>query len=443
MAAYAGPMNPYLEVLVILVLILINGFLSMSEMALVAARKARLRQLVDHGDARAAKALALVESPGRMLSTVQVGITLIAILTGVFGGATLANRLAVLLERWSLLAPYAQPVSLTLVVLVITYLSLILGELAPKRIALNGAERIARLVAPVMVFLSRIVSPLVRFLGASTDLVLHIIGARPSSETPVSDEEVRILIEQGTESGVFEPIEEEIVGQLFRLSDLSVDALLTPRTEVAWLDVKDSPEEIAAKLTSYTHSRFPVADGSLDNVVGLVLVKDLFAQTLVGQNLELRNVMQQPLFIPDSMPALEALERLRQTRTHIAMIIDEYGGLEGLVTLADFVEAIIGEVPDVGDIDQPDVVRRADGSYLLDGMTPIDRFQQLFDIEELPDENEGYYQTVGGFVMSMLGRVPTAGDNFDWNQLRLEVMDMDGRRVDKVLVSLLPMEDEG
>lgn len=436
-------MNPYLEVLIILVLILTNGFLAMSEMALVASRKVRLKQLVDQGDARAAKALALVESPGRMLSTVQVGITLIAILTGVFGGATLANRFALVLGRWPPLAPYAQPVSLTLVVLIITYLSLILGELAPKRIALNGAERIARLVAPVMDFLSRLVSPLVRFLSASTELVLRIIGAKASGDTPVSDEEVRILIEQGTESGVFEPIEEEIVGQLFRLSDLSVDALLTPRTEIAWLDVADSPEEIAAKLATYAHSRFPVADGSLDNVVGLVLVKDLFALTLVGQPLELRNVMQPPLFIPDSMSALEALERLRQTRTHIAMIIDEYGGLEGLVTLADFVEAIIGEVPDVGDLDEPDVVRRADGSYLLDGMTPIDRFQELFDIRELPDENEGYYQTVGGFVMSMLGRVPISGDHFDWNQLRLEVMDMDGRRVDKVLVSLLPMEDEG
>ncbi len=435
-------MNPLFEVLTILLLILINGFLSMSEMALVASRKVRLKQLVEEGDTRAEKALRLVESPGRMLSTVQVGITLISILTGVFGGATLADRIAVVLVRWPPIAPYARAVSLFFVVLSITYLSLILGELAPKRIALNGAERIARRVAPVMDVLSKMVSPLVSFLSASTDLVLRIIGAKASSETPVSDEEVRILIEQGTESGVFEPIEEEIVGQLFRLSDLTVDALLTPRTEVSWLDLQDTPAEIAEKLRNTAHSRFPVADGSLDNVVGLVLVKDLFALALVGRELELRSVMQPPLFIPDSMPALEALERLRQTRTHIAMIIDEYGGLEGLVTLADFVEAIIGEVPDVGDLDDPDVVRRSDGSYLLDGMTPIDRFQELFDIRELPDENEGYYQTVGGFVMSMLGRVPTAGDSFDWSQLRFEVMDMDGRRVDKVLVALLPQEGD-
>ena len=436
-------MNPYIEILIILLLILINGFLSMSEMALVASRKARLKQAVDEGDERAGKALALVESPGRMLSTVQVGITLISILTGVFGGATLADRIAVVLMRWPFIAPYARPVSLTFVVLIITYLSLILGELAPKRIALNGAERIARLVAPIMTVLARMVSPLVGFLNASTELVLRLIGAKVSTESPVSDEEVRILIEQGTQSGVFDPIEEEIVGQLFRLSDLPVDALLTPRTEVAWLDVSDTTAEIAEKLTTYAHSRFPVADGSLDNVVGLVLVKDLFAMTLMGKELDLRSVMQPPLFIPDSMPAFEALERLRQTRTHIAMIIDEYGGLEGLVTLSDFVEAIIGEVPDVGDLDNPDVVRRPDGSYLLHGMLAVDRFQELFDIKELPDENEGYYQTVGGFVMSMLGRVPNTGDSFDWNnQLRLEVMDMDNRRVDKVLVTLLAM-DEG
>ncbi len=435
-------MNPYLEVITILVLVLINGFLSMSEMALVAARKARLKQFVEQGDVRAGKALALVESPGLMLSTVQVGITLISILTGVFGGATLANRLAALLESWPLVAPYAHAVSLTFVVLTITYLSLILGELAPKRIALNGAERIARMVAPLMTILAWVVSPLVRFLSASTDLVLRAIGVSVSTETPVSDEEVRILIEQGTESGVFEPIEEEIVGQLFRLSDLNVGALLTPRTEIAWLDLNDSAEEIATTLSSFSHSRFPVADGSLDKVVGLVLVKDLFAQTLVGQPLELREVMQSPLFIPDSTPAFEALERLRQTRTHIAMIIDEYGGLEGLVTLSDFVEAIIGEVLDVGDPEDPDVVRRADGSYLLDGLTPIDRFQELFDIKEMPAENEGYYQTVGGFVMTMLGRVPTTGDVFDWNQMHMEVMDMDGRRVDKVLVSLVPTRDD-
>jgi putative hemolysin len=292
-----------------------------------------------------------------------------------------------------------------------------------------------------MAGLSRLTQPLVRFLSASTDLVLRLAGVKPDADLPVTDEEVRILLEQGTESGVFEPIEEEIVEQLFRLSDLSIGALLTPRTEVEWLDIHESAEEIAAKLRGNNHSRYPVADGDLDEVIGVVLVKDLFTSTLSGQPLDLRSVMQPPLFIPDSMSALEVLERLRQTRTHIALIIDEYGGLEGIVTLADFVEAIIGEVPDVGESSEPEVVERADGTFLLDGMMPIDRFQQQFEIKELPHEGEGYYQTVGGFVMSTLGRVPTAGDLFEWQHVRLEVIDMDGRRVDKVLLTLLSERD--
>lgn len=435
-------MRPYYELLVILGLIIANGFLSMSEMALVSARKVRLRQQAEEGDKRAAKALALAEAPGSMLSTVQVGITLIGILTGVFGGGALAARLAALLERIPALAPYASAIGVTLVVVLITFLSLILGELVPKRIALNGAERIAILVAPLMAFLSRLTAPLVRVLNWASDGVLQLLGQHTLDTTPVSDEEVRILIEQGAESGVFEPIEEEIVGQLFRLSDLNIGALLTPRTDVAWLDLNGTPDEITERIRANNHSRFPVADGDLDNVVGMVLVKDLLAATLAGKPLELRALMQPPLFIPDSMPALEALERLRQTRTHVALIIDEYGGLEGLVTLADFVEAIIGEVPDMGEVSVPDYVQRPDGSFLLDGMMPIDRFEKLFEIRDMPAETEGYFQTVGGFVMSILGRVPSAGDVFEWQRLQIEVMDMDGRRVDKVLVTLLPIEGD-
>jgi putative hemolysin len=433
-------MRIFLEFFILLVLILANGFLSMAEMALVSARKVRLRQQAEGGDGRSAKALELAESPSRFLSTVQIGITLIGILTGAVGGATLSSSLAPYFGNIPILAPYASAISVVFVVVITTYLSLILGELAPKRIALNGAERIARLVAPVMGVLTTLAQPLVHLLSMSTDFVLRVVGVKPNADLPVSDEEVRILIEQGTESGVFEPIEEEIVEQLFRLSDLSINALLTPRTEVAWLDIHDTPEVIAAKLRTNNHSRYLVAEDDLDNVIGVVLVKDLFSTTLSGAPLELRSVMQPPLFIPDSMSAFEVLERLRQTRTHIALIIDEYGGLEGIVTLADFVEAIIGEVPDVGESNDPEVVERADGTFLLDGMMPIDRFQQQFEVKELPHESEGYYQTVGGFVMSTLGRVPAAGDLFRWQHVQLEVVDMDGRRVDKVLLTLLPEE---
>lgn len=427
-------MRDSLELVIVLMLILVNGLLSMSEMAVVSARKARLQQRIDDGDRRARLALQMAESPSRMLSTVQIGITLIGILTGAFGGATLASSLAGLMDRWPVLQPYSAAISVTVVVVIMTYLSLVLGELAPKRLALNNAEAIACWVAPLMDFLSKLARPLERILSYSTDRVLHLIGVRQRDDSPVTEEEVRILIGQGTVVGVFEPIEEEIVGQVFRLSDLNIGALLTPRVEIAWLDIDDSPEEIREKILASGHSRYPVAEGDLDHVLGLVLAKDLLARTISGQPPDLKTVLQQPLFIPDSMAALEALERLRQTRTHIALVIDEYGGVEGLVTLTDFVEAILGDVPDMGEVQHEDVVRRDDGSYLLDGMLPIDRFQELFEIRDLPEENEGYYQTVGGFVMTMLGRVPNAGDVFNWNDLRVEVMDMDGRRVDKVLV---------
>lgn len=429
-----------LDLVIVFALIAANGFLSMAEMALVSARKVRLRQLADEGDATAATALRLAEEPGQFLSTVQIGITLVGILIGFFGGAALSAPLANLLAGYAPLARWAQPISIFVVVSIVTFFSLVLGELAPKRLALNNAERIARRVAPFMAVLSRLTRPLVRLLNASTDGVLRLLGVKPSTDKLVTDEEVRVLLEQGAEVGIFEPIEEEIVGQLFRLSDLSVGALLTPRTDITWLNVSDSPEMVREKLSASNYSRYPLADGDLDNVIGLVLVKDLFAAGMRGEAVDLRAVMQPALFIPDSMPALEALERLRQTRTHVALVIDEYGGLEGLVTLADFVEAIIGEVPDSDDEHDPEIVRRPDGSFLVDGMLAIDRFQELFEIKELPEEDEGYYKTVGGFVMSRLGRVPVVGDLFDWRRLRLEVMDMDGRRVDKVLVALLPEE---
>jgi putative hemolysin len=434
-------MNFYVELAILLALILANGFLSMSEMALVAARKSRLHQYAEEGDQQARLALEVAESPSRMLSTVQIGITLIGILTGAFGGAALAASLASVLASWPALAPYSSVISVVVVVVVTTYLSLVLGELAPKRLALNSAEAIAMRVARVMLILSTLTRPLERILSASTEFVLRLLRVPTTNEQPITDEEVRILIEQGAEKGVFEPIEEEIVGQVFRLSDLNISALLTPRTDITWLDINDSYEEMRAKILASNHSRYPVAEGDLDHVIGLAMAKDLLARAIAGEDLNLHIVLQSPLFIPDTMPALEVLERMRTTRTHIALVIDEYGGLEGLVTLTDFVEAIIGAIPDMGETPNEEIFRREDGTFLVDGMLPIDRFQESFGIRELPEESEGYYQTVGGFVMTMLGRVPTPGDIFEWGGLRVEVMDMDGRRVDKVLVTPAPIPE--
>ncbi len=422
------------EILIILTLILVNGLFAMSEMAVVSARKVRLQQAADAGNKGARAALELAAEPTRFLSTVQIGITLIGIFAGAYGGAFLAEELALLLDQVSWLQPYSHSVSVGGVVLIITYLSLVLGELTPKRLALNNAERIAGIIAPPMRLLARIASPIVRFISASTDLMLRLLGVEDSGELPVTEEEIKIMIGQGTQVGVFEPIEEQMVGQVFRLSDRTVSALITPRREIVWLDIEDSPAEIRNTILESGYSRYPVAHGTLDDVAGVVAIKDLLTQSWRGQELDLHAVLQPVMFVPEGLPAFDMLERFRVMRSQIALVIDEYGSLQGLVTINDILEAIVGDLPEADDVFDPEVVRREDGSWLLDGMLPVDEFMELFGIREMPADTEGYYQTVGGFVMTMLGRIPTVGDHFDWQKLHIEVVDMDERRVDKVLV---------
>ncbi|CAN5647013.1 hemolysin family protein [soil metagenome] len=409
----------------------------MSEMALVSARKIRLQQRAEEGDVGAKAALTLAESPGNFLSTVQIGITLVGILAGTVGGATLAARLTEPLGRIPLLGPYAQGLSVGIAVLGITYLSLVVGELAPKRLALNHAEGISTAIAPFMSTLAWLMAPIVRVLGVSTDLILWLIGSRAVAESAVTEEDVRTLIEQGTQVGVFEPLEEEIVDQVFRLSDRTVNALLTPRIDIVWLDIKDPPEKITEKVIDSGFSFFPVAEEDLDHVLGLVSIKSLLAQSLKGQPLHLESVLQSALFLPDSTPALVVVERLKENYAHMALVIDEHGGLEGLVTINDILAAIVGDIPEAGELVEAQVIQREDGSWLIDGMMQIDEFQELLEIKELPEAVEDHYQTVGGLVMAMLGRIPSSGDYFEWEGYRLEVMDMDLRRVDKVLVARL------
>lgn len=427
--------NIALELFFIFLLLIANGVFAMSELAIVSARKSRLEQRAESGDRRARAALNLAEAPNDFLSAVQIGITLIGILAGVVGGGTITDALNSLLARIPGLAPYSRPLSVGVVVLFITYLSLVIGELAPKRIALHNPEAIARAVAPFMSALARLTGPAVSILSGSTNLVLRLLNLSPSDEPLVTEADVRTMIEQGTQEGTFEPIEEEIVGQVFRLSDRTVSALFTPRTDIIWLNLDDPPEVIKQEVIESGHARYPVAQDNLDNVIGLVSAQALLAQSLAGQELDLRSIIQPALFIPETTPALVVVERLKQTRSHIALVIDEYGGVEGLVTLDDILTAIVGDIPDADEPSEPEAVQREDGSWLVDGMFQIDEFQDLFEIETLPNVGEGYYQTVGGLVMAMLGRIPTPGDNFEWAGHRLEVMDMDGRRVDKVLVS--------
>ncbi|MBE9038669.1 hemolysin family protein [aff. Roholtiella sp. LEGE 12411] len=423
-----------LEILIVLVLIIANGIFSMSEMAVVSARKVRLQQLANQGDAKAQAALKLAESPNQFLSTVQVGITLIGILTGAFGGATIANRLEVYVRLVPFLARYSEPISFGIVVLIITYLSLIVGELVPKRLALNNPERIAAIVAIPMRALATIASPMVYLLSASTDLVLRVLGITPSTEPQVTEEEIKILIEQGTEAGTFEEAEQDMVERVFRLGDRPVSYLMTPRPDIVWLDLEDSAEENRHKMVDSAYSRYPVCQGGLDNVLGIIPVTDLLARSFRGEPLDLTVGLRQPVFVPESTRGLKVLELFKQTITHMAVVVDEYGVIQGLVTLNDIMSEIVGDVPSTDGQDQPQAVQREDGSWLLDGMLPVEEFLELFGMEEWESEEKGSYQTLGGFVITHLGRIPIATDHFEWQGMRVEVMDMDGNRVDKVLV---------
>jgi putative hemolysin len=428
------------EALVIFLLIILNGVFAMSEMAVVSARKSLLQQWAEAGDAKARTALELANAPNQFLSTIQIGITLIGILAGAFGGATIARDFSVWLDDVPLLAPYSRALSLAIVVTITTYLSLIVGELVPKRLALNNPERLAATLASPMRALSRVAYPAVYLLGRSTEFVLRMLGMKPSTESPVTEEEIRALIEEGARAGTLEEAEREMVERVFRLGDRRIGAVMTPRPEIIWLDRNAPPEAIRDTITRSAHSRFLVAQGSLDNVLGVVHAKDLLVHSLGEQAVDLTTTLQQPLYVPESMRAVKVLELFKQSGTHIALAIDEYGGIQGLVTPNDILESIVGDLPTAGEVAEPLALQREDGSWLLDGMLPVDEFKALFHLSPLPGEEQAVYHTVAGFVIMQLGRIPTAADYFEWEGLRIEVVDMDGNRVDKVLVTPLPAE---
>jgi putative hemolysin len=422
------------EILIILLLVIANGVFAMSEIAVVSARKARLQELAEDGDTKAQAALELANSPNRFLSTVQVGITLIGILAGAFGGATLAGRLATYLQLVPFLRNYSQAIALSLVVAFITYLSIIIGELVPKRLALASPEKIAASVAIPMQWLSKIAYPIVYLLTSSTDSILRLLGAGGASDEPlVTEEEIKVLIRQGAEAGTFEAAEQDMVERVFQLGDQHVASLMTPRFDITWLDINDSAEVNRQKMIESRHSRFPVCQDNPDHVLGVVNVTDLLARSLSHQPIDLIDMLRQPLFIPESTRALKVLEMFKQSGTHIALVVDEYGVTQGIVTLNDVMEVIIGDVPFADQPHESPAIQREDGSWLLDGTLPIEKFKEIFEIEEIPGEERGNFQTLGGFVITQLGRIPASSDHFEWNNLRLEVVDMDGNRVDKVL----------
>jgi len=420
------------EFIFIAFLIAMNNLLAMTEAALLAVRKARLQQRVNEGDKRAGIVLKLVENPNQFLSVIQIGITLIDVMTGAVTGATLAVMFARLFEKIPLVAAYSENLGLAVGVLIITYFSIILGELVPKRLAIQDPERVASRFAQSMLISSKLLSPVLRFLSFSTNLVLRLIGIRPSTEPLVTEEEIHVLLDQGTQAGIFEEAEQDMVAGVFRLNDRRVNSLMTPRTEILWLDVRDKTADILNRLDEGPYSRFPVCQGSLDNVLGIVKARELLIRSLAGDPIHLKECLSPALFIPETTFASRALEIFKESNKELVLVIDEFGGITGLLTINDVLEEIVGNI----EIGEPQVTQRQDGSWLLDGMLDIDEFKNLFRLGLLPNEND--YETLAGFVMTSLGKIPQAADQFEWEGLRFEVVDMDARRVDKVLVTTLP-----
>ena len=415
---------------------------AMAELAIVSARKARLQQMAEDGSLGARTALRLASHPNEFLAAVQVGITLVGILAGAFGGGSIADRLAAGLSLIPGLGDHAQGIAIVLVVVVITYLSLIIGELVPKRVALSNPERIAVVMAGPMLGLAKLASPLVWLLDRSANALLRVLGVERVQEPAVTPEEIQALVEQGAASGVFDETAQEMIEGVLDVNDKTVETLMTPRAQMVAFDIADGPAAILDKLRQSGHSRYPVVQDVVDNVLGFVTAKELLAQQLSGKDLNLHDILRPAVVVPETMTALKALEMFKQHSVHIMLVTDEYGGIQGLITHNDILEAIVGDLATTEeDDDEYRAIRREDGSWLIDGLMPIDRFKDTLGIEELPNEEDEEYQTAAGFVIKQLDSLPTVGQHFTWNGVRVEVVDMDGRRVDKILVSRLAEGD--
>ncbi len=428
------------EILILLGLIVLNGLFAMSEIALVTARRARLQKLVDEGDKAAAAALALGEDPNRFLSTIQIGITSIGILNGIVGEAALAAPFADWMETLGATQPWSDYAATGLVVVVVTYVSIVVGELVPKRIGQFSPEGIARIVARPMAFLAMASKPFVRLLSVSTELMLRLLGANRVAGPSVTEEEIHAMLAEGSQSGVIEQSEHAMVRNVFRLDDRQISSLMVPRPDIVWLDTADPLEENLAKVAGTVHSRFPVCKEGLDEVLGFIHTKQLLARSLTGQPFDLSQGLQPALFVPETLSGMELLENFRVSNAHIALVIDEYGEIQGLITLQDLLEVITGEFG-APDDENSWAVQREDGSWLLDGLIPIPELKDRTGLRSLPDEERARYQALSGMLMLMLGRMPQVGDIVVWENWRFEIVDMDGKRIDRVLASPVPLDE--
>lgn len=423
------------NIIIIIILIILNGILSMSELAVVSSRKSKLQKMINEGKKHAQTVIDLNENPNQFLSTIQIGITLIGILTGAFGGATLSSPLASLIRPY---VPYAGTISVLIVVIVTTYLSLVIGELVPKRIALNSPERVAVKVAKSMKILSKICKPLVIILSKTTNVALNILRINHDEDTSITEEEIELMIEESRVEGNIEKEEEDIIKRVFKLDEQKVDMIMTPRSEIIWIDLDDAPEENKKKIIESKRSIFPIAKGELDDFIGVVQSKDILAVLFENKEMNLEKIVKNPIVVPENLESLELLKQYKENKeyVHMALIVDEFGSVSGLITLNDLLEGIVGDIPGIDETDDPIAVQRADGTWLIDGRYQIDRFKELFDYsEEFPDEKEDNFTTIAGFILSFCGRIPTDGEEFIYDRFSFEIVDMDGNKIDKLLVT--------
>jgi putative hemolysin len=432
-----------MDIALLLFLILLNGVFAMSEIAVISSRKARLQRLAENGSPGAHSALALHNEPSTFLSTIQVGITSVGILSGAIGETALADPLAVWISQFALVEPYAKGIALTIVVVGLTYFSVVVGELVPKRLGLLAPEGIASLIARPMNMLSRVSKPVVWLLSTSSSLLLRLMGARRKEEPPVTDDEINVLMGQGAEAGVFHESEQEIVSNVLRLDEQRIGAIMAHRSDIYLVDLDEPEEIIRSQIADSPFERIVVCRDGLDHVIGILRTSDLLKAALAGAPLNIEEHLRAPLYVPESVSTTQLLESFRRARMQFALIVDEYGELEGLVTLTDVMTAIVGDLPSFDSPEDQDVVERENGSYLVDGSVTIERLKDALEImDELPGEAENAFNTLGGFVMHMLGRIPAVSDYFESNGMRFEVMDMDKNRVDKMLVAhLAPTSD--
>lgn len=421
-----------MEIFILLALILINGLFVMSEIALVSARKSRLEHQAEKGDIKARRALELSHNPEIFLSAAQIGITLIAILTGVYSGERFGRYLEPHVEKIDLFRPYAHTISTTIVVIIVTFLSIIFGELIPKQIGLLRAERIAKLVAGPMNVFAKFTHPIVWLLNKISHLFFRLFNIKRSKDDAVTEEEIKTLITEGTEAGTIDEAEQEIIERVFHLGDRNITSLMTHRSDIIWFGVDDNEDKIKEKIFNEPHSTYPICDSSIDHIKGVVTIKDLY---ISPDSTLFKEIMQPALFIPENNSPYQVLEKFKQSKIHSAFIVDEYGSILGLITLNDILEAIVGDIPQP-DVEDYEIVERSDGSYLVDAQIPFYDFLTRFEKTEWMNEGEHDFDTLAGFILHELERIPRAGEKLDWNGFRFEIMDMDGHRIDKLLVQL-------